>query len=301
MVKQHWCNIFKSALKRSPVKGLVMVAFCMMLLFNQMVFCQLITELPYNKTCFLTTHNSFNCSRNGFLLPNQKYGIQQQLNDGVRALMLDVYEVKGRLYVYHSIQMLGKEPFAEVLKEVEIFLEVNRNAVITLLLENYAPAYLIQSDLHKAGLSKFQYYADSIREWPTIQELIDDNTRLLVFNDVNDTMNRQARIFTMWDFFTETHFSVNRMCDFKCSTNRGKSDNPLFVLNHFINGGLGIGSRTQSKKANGMNVILHRCFDCKRLSDKYPNFIVVDFYHLGNPLKAVDSINLLKVQELKSR
>ncbi len=265
--------------------------------FLNPVRCQSFETLPYNKACFLTTHNSYNCSRNGFLFPNQKFNINQQLTDGVRALMLDVYEMKGKLYVYHANPILGKQAFSDVLTDVRLFLDSDSSAIISLLLENYVSADQIQRELLHAGLWDYIFYAESISQWPVLQQLIDNNTRLFVFNDACDSGNREAKMFYMWDYMTETHFSVKKAKDFTCVTNRGNRNNPLFILNNFVTGKLGTGSKKRSKKVNGIDEILQRCADYNSLSGRYPNFIVVDFYHLGKALQAVDSINTLMISQ----
>ncbi len=69
----------------------------------------------FNEVAFLTTHNAFNCQEHGFNLPNQTWGITKQLHDGVRGLMLDVYDVNGVLTVYHGYSILGSMPLSQIL------------------------------------------------------------------------------------------------------------------------------------------------------------------------------------------
>ena len=45
----------------------------------------------YNEVAYLTTHNAYSSFEDGFYLPNQNLNITSQLNQGVRAFMLDVY------------------------------------------------------------------------------------------------------------------------------------------------------------------------------------------------------------------
>nr|GMD56902.1 PI-PLC X domain-containing protein At5g67130-like [Ipomoea batatas] len=66
-------------------------------------------SLPFNKYAFLTTHNAFSItgwsSRTGVpnVAPkNQEDSITQQLNNGVRGLMLDVYDFRGDVWLCHS-------------------------------------------------------------------------------------------------------------------------------------------------------------------------------------------------------
>ena len=61
----------------------------------------------YNEVAYLTTHNSFSSFEDGFYLPNQNLNISSQLNQGVRAFMLDVYLDNDVLVLYHGVAELG--------------------------------------------------------------------------------------------------------------------------------------------------------------------------------------------------
>jgi hypothetical protein len=67
------------------------------------------TGLPFNKYSWLTTHNSFAVtgtpSATGAPIvspPNQEDSVASQLSNGVRGLMLDIYDFKNDLWLCHS-------------------------------------------------------------------------------------------------------------------------------------------------------------------------------------------------------
>ena len=68
----------------------------------------------YDEVSYLTTHNAFNSAQDGLLFPNQTYNITSQMNDGVRALMIDVYDLFGNPTAYHSMFMLGSIPLIDL-------------------------------------------------------------------------------------------------------------------------------------------------------------------------------------------
>ena len=73
---------------------------CFLVFFGQEITAQCngfqaLCGLRYNQVSYLTAHNAFNAGDEGFSLPNQNQGLTGQLNGGVRALMLDVYEEGG--------------------------------------------------------------------------------------------------------------------------------------------------------------------------------------------------------------
>ncbi len=80
--------------------------------------------------------------------------------------------------------------------------------------------------------------------------------------------------------------------DFNCDFNRGDSINDLFIFNHFItNSVLGTGDETQAAIANSNPYFINRALQCQQEKNKFPNFITVDFYELGNCFDVVDQLN----------
>ena len=61
----------------------------------------------YDEVAYLTTHNAFNSRQDSFLFPNHNTNIEAQLNSGVRALMIDVYDDNGISVVYHGNSFYG--------------------------------------------------------------------------------------------------------------------------------------------------------------------------------------------------
>lgn len=148
----------------------------------------------YNEVSFLTTHNAFNAGSESFSLPNQNYGIAQQLQDGVRAFMLDVYSLFGNTVVYHGSFALGYQDVQDDLGEIKSFLDANPNEVVTIILECNVSANTIESELNQAGLFNYLYTQTVGQEWATIQEMIDTDKRLVVFTDVDDASANQPGI-----------------------------------------------------------------------------------------------------------
>ena len=79
----------------------------------------------YNEVAYLTTHNAFNSDQDGLLFPNQTYNIASQLNDGVRGLMIDVYDFFGTPTAYHSVFALGTIPLSDILNDMLLECQIN--------------------------------------------------------------------------------------------------------------------------------------------------------------------------------
>ena len=245
----------------------------------------------FNEVAFLTTHNAYNSSQGNFSLPNQNFNIVTQLNNGVRGLMIDVYDSFGTLLVYHGSQILGSQPFVDYLNQINTFLSNNSNEIVVLILECYADANSIENVINQSGLNTYLFTHDSIQGWPSLQTMINNNERLVIFSDENDAGPNQQWYHYVWDYAVETHYSVNNQNDFTCDFNRGDSLNDLFIFNHFVTTPLGTGDENASLAANSNPFFWNRVLQCQQEKNKFPNFITVDFYDLGNAHDVVNQLN----------
>lgn len=263
--------------------------------FCQCNGCESLCSKKYNEVSYLTTHNAYNSKEDGFKLPNQQWNITTQLNSGVRALMIDVFDQSGQLEVYHAYRILGSKPFIDILKEIKVFMDNNENEVITIILECYARSDQIAADFENSGLSKFLYSKTIDEQWKTLEQMIFDNTRLVVLSDKNDAQTGQDWYHYIWDYAAETGYSNNKKEDFNCDFNRGSHNadkKDLFILNHFLSTSVtGVGSQKKSSKVNANPYFIERVRACQLETGKFPNFITVDFHDSGNCREVVDILN----------
>lgn len=247
----------------------------------------------YNEVAYLTTHNAFNAEEEGFQLPNQTFGLTQQLQDGVRAFMLDVYDEGGTATVYHGFSLLGTATLADNLVEIKDFLDANPNEVVTIIFESYVDATMMDNSFTDVGLIPYLHEQTLGEDWPTLQQMINAGTQLVVLSDNNDALPTQGWYHYVWDFAVETGFSNNSPSDFSCEFNRGDSINDLFILNHFVTDAtIGTGQTDQAAIVNAFDFFYPRILECQVEKQKLPNFPTVDFYELGETKRVVDSLNL---------
>ncbi|MFT4526068.1 MAG: hypothetical protein ACI85F_002232 [Bacteroidia bacterium] len=249
--------------------------------------------LKYDQVSYLTTHNAFNAGDDGFSLPNQNQGLIGQLNGGVRGFMLDVYDEGGVPTVYHGFAFLGTAPLTSNLTEIKTFLDANPNEVVTIIFESYVDANMMESAFVQVGLLPYMHEQVLGSPWPTLQQMIDAGTQLVVLTDSDDASPTQGWYHYVWEFAVETGFSNNAPSDFSCDFNRGDSINDLFILNHFVTDAtVGIGIAAQSEIVNAFDYFYPRAVSCWNEKQKFPNFPTVDFYELGETKRVVDSLNL---------
>ena len=246
----------------------------------------------YNEVAYLTTHNAFNSDEDGLSFPNQTYNIASQLNDGVRGLMIDVYDHFGTPTAYHSTFLLGTIPLSDIFNDIKTFLDNNSNEIVTIILECYVTANDIEDEINQSGLSNYLYTHNST--WPTLQSMIDNDNRLVIFSDVDDASSSQNWYHYVWDHAVETHYSAGTINDFTCDFNRGDPLNDLFIFNHFVTDAtLGYGLYNESNDVNANPFFITRAQNCQNQTNKFPNFVTVDYYELGDGLAVVDELNNL--------
>lgn len=124
-------------------------------------------------------------------------------------------------------------------------------------------------------------------EWPTLRQLIDSESRLVILTDHEG--GAYDWYLDMWAHSWETHFSARDPEDFSCADNRGAPDNSLFILNHFLT--RTFGAPELAEMVNHNPFLRDRVFQCMAERGALPNFIAVDFYSIGDVLTLVDEVN----------
>lgn len=267
-----------------------------MLVVVQTSFAQLNTNgqlnlHKYNEITFLTTHNAFNNKKDGFGFPNQNYDITRQLTDGIKALMIDVYEKNNELVVYHGNSMLGYKKLEYVMSQVSDFLENNPNEIVTIIFECYTTANKIENALINANLLKYVYTNSNVKVWPTIAQMIETNQRLVIFSDKDDASNSQSWYHHIWKYAVETTFEAKDTSDFSSKYQRGKPTNPLFIVNHFLTTNIGTGFLSKAKTVNSNPYLEKQLTEIELETGKKINFLTVDFYDIGDCIKEVYKMN----------
>ena len=240
---------------------------------------------------FPTTHNANAALEYGYSYANanQTYGIKQQLDDGIRAMMLDVTYDNGETVLCHGPCNLGKTPHAEALAWFADWLADNPREVLIFLYQDSIEISDLEQDYMNAGLQDITIALDLNAPLPTLQELIDQNDRILV------TTERATPppdwVHHLWTVAWDTPYSFDTVADFRCELNRGDDTNPLFLMNHWLSGPYGVPSQDEAQIANQYEVLMTRAQECRERAGQQPNFIAVDWYREGDLFRVVSELN----------
>lgn len=260
----------------------------------------------YSEVAYATTHNSMSNKEDGWVAYNQKYPMKKQLEDGIRALMLDTYyfsettdgdsdtESENQTYLCHGDCFFGKKILKDGLKDIADFLSENPNEVVTIVFESYISAESTKDAFVESGLIQYVYTYDDNIGWPTIGEMVALNKRVVVFTDTDGgTFDWYMDI---WDYCFDTEWHNVEKEDFNCEKKRGSLDNDLFILNHFLYGGFDLPSEEKAEIANSNPFFQERVSQCQNERGQIPNFITVDFYSIGDIFDVVNYINGVQQQ-----
>lgn len=234
-------------------------------------------------------HNAMSNAEDGWRVPNQNFNITRQLNDGIRGMMLDTFNEDGELLLCHVVCALGSQPLLEGLGEIQTFLGANPNEVFSIIFESNIENSETASAIEDSGLLGLTYAHVAGEPWPTLQELIDADTRLVVFQEKPSDAEHPWLMY-IWDHAWETHFSWEAPEDFNCDPNRGDPSNSLFLLNHFLTSQIG-GAPELAEMVNYNPLFIDRAEECEEEGNALPNFVAVDFYDIGDLFDVVDSLN----------
>ncbi|KAI8059898.1 PLC-like phosphodiesterase [Gongronella butleri] len=270
-------------------------------------------NVPYNQVTTVLTHNSYSY----VLSPaaNQACSVTTQLDDGVRGLKLSAVlpanttmsDPTKDIHLCHtSCSLLDAGSATDTLASVASWLKSNPNEVITIMWNTPSNSAFKPSDFQAiyqaAGLIDYVYsQASGNYTWPTLQQLISSGKRVITFTDIGADTSQVSWLHGEFDFVFETPYDNRNESAFSCVIDRPSDpSNPtsmMYVMNHFLYGTLTLGSTTielpQKGLANVTNAqsLMTQSTECKSAFGRYPTFLEVDFYNLGNTLAVAAKIN----------
>ncbi|CAN0864066.1 PI-PLC X domain-containing protein At5g67130 [Linum grandiflorum] len=264
--------------------------------------------LPFNKYTWLVTHNSFSIvdfpalpGVQRLTFYNQEDTVTNQLLNGVRGLMLDMYDFNGDIWLCHSFKgqcynFTAFQPAINTLKEVEAFLSQYPSEIVTIILEDYVHTPKGLSNLFaQAGLDKYWFPVSKMprkgEDWPTVDEMVRQNYRLVVFTSVA-SKEADEGIAYQWRYMLENESGDPGVKPGSCP-NRKESkplnsrSSSLFLMNYFPT--YPVEADACKEHSAPLAQMIGTCY--KSAGNQMPNFLAVNFYMRSDGLGVFDDLD----------
>ncbi|XP_052195903.1 PI-PLC X domain-containing protein At5g67130 [Diospyros lotus] len=274
-----------------------------------------INGLPFNKYSWLVTHNSFSIvdapSLTGvqrITFYNQEDSVTNQLLNGVRGLMLDMYDFEDDIWLCHSFRgqcfnFTAFQPAVNTLKEVEAFLGANPTEIVTIIIEDYVHSPKGLTKLFAAaGLDKYWFPVLKMpkkgQDWPTVADMVQQNHRLLVFTS-DSSKEADEGIAYQWRYMVENEPGDGGVEQDSCPNRKesrplNSKSVSLFLQNYFPT--IPAQSDACKEHSSPLADMVGTCI--KAAGNTMPNFLAVNFYMRSDGRGVFDVLDRMNGQTL---
>lgn len=288
----------------------------------------------YSAVTYLGAHNSAflrDDSTDHTISGNHFFNATLALDAGLRLLQAQVHMKDGVLQLCHSsCSLMDAGPLVDWLTKINTWVTNNQRDVVTILLVNAASATAADfaSVWEASGLAAHGYAPPSaetpLSQWPTLGSMIDSGKRLVSFITEIDANPAAPYLLPEFSYVFETPFEVTELSGFNCTIDRPSRAGDdgasalaggwLGLINHFkydnVLGSINFPDVDSIATVNDAGTTspgnlgrqLNQCAsEWAGQSNRKPNFVLIDFWSEGDPLRAVDSINGISATEGRSR
>jgi chitinase len=299
------------------------------------VFPETYTRIPterskrFDEYTWLTAHNAFvNYEDARWTAPNQSYGIIKQLDNGVRGLMLDVYNFSGSnfgtcvvsftsdcvdpgIYLCHTgcnalvgaTYALPRQNLKDVLNQIGDWLGQHKGSenVITIFFEDYTSPGTLADVITSSRAAKYIFNPAGTwnverQGWPTVASMVVNETRLLLYT--SKAANADTRIGLAFDqnYNVENYWSIGDTgSNYECKTRWDSM--PLnkkstgFNRLFVMNHFRNTPVSFTAAFDNKVSNLQDRLEKCRTAAGRLPNYVALDFIELGSGKAFVDELN----------
>jgi hypothetical protein len=299
---------------------------------------------PLDQVVWPASHNAMSSSAYNFFSAEHTITVGEQLNAGVRFLMLDAYygydddglvrtnlaggvdrkqlekdrgqdavdaldrmgaltgtaDTSGKkqtVYFCHDFCELGAVKASDVFAEIKAFLDRNLTEVVILDFEDYVQPKDMRAALREAGLLPRLRVLDRDKiSSTTLLDIVqpkrkkakENPRRLIALAEKHG--NPHSWLRPAYDLYQETPYTFPKIDDFSCAPKRGASDNPLFLVNHWLRPS-GPPDPSEAAKVNSKKTLTARFTKCAQQRRILPNALAVDFTEIGDLTPTVNRMN----------
>jgi hypothetical protein len=276
-------------------------------------------ERTLAEVAFAATHNSMSAAdQPGWRFAQQEKGIPAQLEAGIRGLLIDMYygvptsrgiqnvpppkvregsgpgPAAGRdVYLCHTLCGFGATRAVDALRGVRDFLANHLREVVLVSIEDHVRPRDVARVFEESGLAALVWRGRiGPDRLPTLREMIDSGRRVVVMAE--NSTGAVPWLRAQFDLVQETPYRFATPEELagpgSCRPNRGGLRNPLFLLNNWVDTSP-LPRMRNAALVNAFETLLRRARLCRRLRDRLPNLVAVDFYEQGDVVGVVRALN----------
>ena len=260
----------------------------------------------YDNVTFPETHNAFATEDDGIYYPasNHRTGFNAQWQAGMRAFMIDTHYDNLNNKRYSGVKLChgsddrgfspcvyGNVSAVDWLSELNDKMDDNPQDVVTVLVENYVSSEHLEQVFIDSGLMD-RVFVHAVNEpWPTLQQLIDNETNLVVFWEQGDE-DGHPWIHDFLSHSWTTNYGEQSTSEMNCDVHRGDGSQAVYHMNNWLSNQVGLADPTQAEEANDVDFLVERANECWSEHGKRPTFIAVDWWEEGDVVRAAEIINM---------
>lgn len=249
-----------------------------------------------NEVAMAGAHNAMSNVDEGWSFANQQHGLIRQLDDGIRAFLIDTHPANeftpdvpiGDAVLCHGLCQLGYEPLDKALTKIKLWLDAHPREVLEFVIEDSSDEASITKALTTSGLLPLCLHREPGQAFPTLAQMIASNQRVFVMTESGGGAAPWRHGYA--DVAQDNPYAAETVADFSCERLRGKAGNPLLLVNHFLTRGL-TGHDVLGEEANHNPGLQDHVGACQQAFGRLPNIVAVDWYHVGDVLSVVRGLN----------
>lgn len=272
----------------------------------------------YNNITHMGAHDSAfvrDDSTDNSVAGNQYFNATVALSAGIRLLTAQVHNENGTLRLCHTTcDLLDAGTLEDWLKKIKYWMDNNTNEVVTLILVNSDDEDVTSFGevFTSSNISTYGYTpstSTATTTWPTLQTMIDADTRLVTFVAAINASTTYPYILNEWDYVFETAYEITSFVDFNCTLDRPTSLDSaataiaagyLPLMNHFLYKSITASAMlpnvdaivtTNSANVSANGALAFEATQCTNQWNTAPVFALVDFYSVGPAVDTADELN----------
>jgi hypothetical protein len=215
---------------------------------------------------------------------------QRNVTEGLLAMAGAAYDPDRReVYLCHLACERGATKAVDAFRAIESWLRENPNNVIVLVLEDHVDGAAAIKVLQQSGLAKRAFAWNGRSQLPTLRELIEAKTNVLVMAERHG--GGAPWYHKAWEgLLQDTTYKAGSPSELDCGTDRmrGTRGSPLLLANHWLNRS---DTLAAADLVNTREALKARYEGCKSERRQDVNILAADFVDRGDLIKSVRELN----------